>query len=141
MANDALLVLSSGIPLYPARGLTQTLAPIQAAENLRRSINGVLIDLSYDQFRKYASTISCTDREAPSLDGVFPGLEVTVACVAELSYPEGGSPTRPVVSGSERSEGGFVFYRPVLDMRVMAISVSTDEYAADTQWSMDLEEI
>jgi hypothetical protein len=139
--DATLLVLSSGLPLYAARGLTQSLTPIQASAVQRRTINGVLLDLSYAQFRKYQSTISCTDREAPAMDGVFPGMEVTVYCVAELSYPAGGTPTRPVVSGSERPEGEFIFYRPILTMQVTTLSMSLDEYAADTQWSLQLEEV
>jgi hypothetical protein len=45
---------------------------------LRRTINGELHDLSLPQFRKYRSTISCTDKSIPAIDGVFPGTEVTV---------------------------------------------------------------
>jgi hypothetical protein len=54
-----------------------------------------------------------------------------VECVAELSYPTGGSPARPVVSGSTRTQGGFVFYRPQLQMRVTGFSANRDEYGAD----------
>ncbi len=68
----------------------------------------------FAQFRKYKSSISCRDQEPPAIDGVWPGHVVTVECVAELSYPTGGSPARPVVSGSTRTQGGFVFYRPQL---------------------------
>ena len=115
-AADTLLVLTGvGVPSYSARGLTQTLEPIEAAAQLRRSINGDLLDLSYGPFRKYKSTISCQDQEPPAFDGVWPGRVITVDCVAELSYPAGGSPTRPVVSGSARTEGTFVFYRPLLN--------------------------
>src|SRR4051812_38576820 len=100
MSDDTLLVLSRiGIPDYSARRLTRTLQPIEAANSLRRTINGGLKDLSFAQFRKYKSSISCRDQEPPAIDGVRPGHVVTVECVAELSYPTGGSPARPVVSG------------------------------------------
>lgn len=101
-----------GIPDYSARGLTQTLEPIEAAASLRRTINGALKDLSFAQFRKYKSTISCQDQEPPALDGVWPGRVVTVDCVAQLSYPVDGSPARPMVAGSGRTEGAFAIYRP-----------------------------
>jgi hypothetical protein len=52
-----------------------------------------------------------------------------VECVAELSYPTG--PARPVVSGSTRTQGGFVFYRPQLQMLVPGFSANRDEYGAD----------
>jgi hypothetical protein len=142
MSDDTLLVLSGiGVPDYSARGLTQTLEPIEASSSLRRTVNGALKDLSYAQFRKYKSTVSCQDQEPPAIDGVWPGHVVTVDCVTELSYPSGGSPARPVVLGSARTEGAFVFYRPALQMRVTGFSVSRDEYGAAVQWQMELEEV
>lgn len=142
MSDDTLLVLSGiGIPDYSSRGLTQTLEPIEAATSLRRTVNGSLVDLSFAQFRKYKSSISCHDQEPPAADGIWPGQVVTVDCVAELSYPSGGSPARPVVSGSTRTEGAFTFYRPQLQMRVTGLSVNRDEYGAAVQWQMDLEEV
>jgi hypothetical protein len=87
--------------------------------------------LLFAQFRKYKSSISCRDQEPPAIDGVWPGHVVTVECVAELSYPTGGSPARPVVSGSTRTQGGFVFYRPQLQMLVTGFSANRDEYGAD----------
>jgi hypothetical protein len=140
--SDTLLVLSGiGIPDYSARGLSQTLEPIEASASLRRTINGALMDLSFAQFRKYKSTISCQDQEPPAVDGVWSGHVVTVDCVAELSYPTGGAPTRPVVGGSSRTDGTFVFYRPQLQMLVTRLSVNRDEYGAAVQWQMDLEEV
>jgi hypothetical protein len=131
-----------GVPLYSARGLTQTLEPIQQAQQLRRNINGALVDLSVGQFRKYASRISCTDQRAPAIDGIWPGQSVVVSCVAELSYlTEGGSPERTVVSGSSYTEGAFTFYRPQLTMRVMTPQSQIEEYKAAVTWHLDLEEI
>lgn len=143
MSNETLLVLSGhGVQPYSARGLSQTLDPIEASANLRRSINGVLHDLSQAQFRKYKSTISCSDQTAPALDGVWPGVVLTVDCVAELSYKtSGGSPQRSVVSGSSRTDGAFTFYRPTMSMRVMNYSTTEDEYGRTVQWSLELEEV
>jgi hypothetical protein len=141
MSDDTLLVLAGvGIPAYSARGLSQQLEPIDGAANMRRTINGALNDLSVVQFRKYRSTISCSDQEPPAVDGVWPGRVVTVDCVAELSYPVGGTPQRPVVAGSERIEGDFTFYRPQLTMLVTGFSVQRDEWGAEVQWQMELEE-
>jgi len=142
MSDETLLILSGmGIPLYSARGLTQTLEPIEASANLRRTINGNLRDLSFEQFRKYKTKISCTDQRAPAIDGIFAGMEVEVHCVHELCYPLSGSAQRTAVSGSERTEGDFVFYRPVLTMLITGVQSATDEYNADVQWELELEEV
>lgn len=136
------LVLSSmGVPLYSARGLSQTLEPIDAAKNMRRSINGVLTDVSNDQFRKYKSKITCTDQRTAAFDGIWPGMTVVVDCIAYLSYPTSGSPQRTVISGSDFTEGSFIFYRPQLTMMVVANSAQTDDWDANVPWELDLEEI
>jgi hypothetical protein len=136
------LVLSvGGVPLYSARGLDQTLQPIDAAHVTRRTINGTLIDLSVDKFHKYQSKITCSDVEAPAMDGVFPGMAVTVDCVAELVYrTTGGTPSRTVIAGSARTVGDFTIYRPRLDMMVVGFNQSISEYARTVQWELDLEE-
>jgi hypothetical protein len=141
MANETKLVLSgNGVAPYSARGLTQTIDLIDAASNTRRSINGSLNDLSQAQFRKYKSTISCNDHLAPALSGIWPGMPLTVDCVAELSYLTAtGAPERTVVA--TRTEGAYTYYTPRLIMRVMSYTTSHDEYGAQVGWSLDLEEI
>lgn len=139
--DQTFLVLSVlGVPKYSARGLTQTLGPIDASKDLRRSINGQLMDLSHPQFRKYQTKITCTDTNAPALDGIFPGLTVVVDCVCELAYPAGGTPQRVVVPGSSRLENGYYFYRPRLTMMVMSVSLEIEEWGAHTPWEIDMEE-
>jgi hypothetical protein len=60
MADETLLVLSGiGVPPYSARGLSETLTPIDASANLRRTVNGVLVDLSLAEMRKYHLSILC----------------------------------------------------------------------------------
>ena len=113
MPDETLLVLTGiGVPPYAARGLTQTLDPIEAAGSQRRTVNGTLIDLSLAQFRKYRSTIRGRDQQAPALDGVWPGRVVTVSCVAELCCPSTDTPAKPVVSGSQRTEGELHLLSP-----------------------------
>ncbi|MCK1668619.1 hypothetical protein [Bradyrhizobium sp. 153] len=142
MSNETLLTISGpGMNPYAARGLTQTLDPINAAASLRRTINGKLRDLSQPQFRKYTSTITSRDQIAPPLDGVWPGDLLTVGCVAELSYPTaGGAPQRTPVAGSSRTDGSYTFYRPSLLMRVMSYTTQEDEYGRVVSWSLVLEE-
>lgn len=143
MPPDTLLVISgNGIADYSARGLTMTLDPIDASAVLARTVNGALIDLSPAQMRKYKSSISCTDVETPALDGIWPGIVLTVDCVVELGFLTAtGSPGRPVIPDSSRTAGAWTYYRPQLQMRVAAYTVSRDEYGAQTEWTLDLEEI
>jgi hypothetical protein len=140
-ANTVLEISGPGIADYSARGATQTLDPIDAASVMARTVNGALIDLSPAQMRKYKSSIKCNDTESPALDGVWPGMVLTVSCIAELGFKTaGGTPGRPVVTGSSRTSGAWTYFRPQLSMRVVGYSVSRDEYGAMTDWSLDLEE-
>jgi hypothetical protein len=143
-ADTVLTISSFGNMLYQARGLTQTLETITAASQLERTINGNLIDVSAAQFRKYQSQISVSSEvDAPPLDGVYPGMEVTVGCAVELSYPTGksGSPHRTEVSGSSYSQNGFTFYRPLLTMLVKDVKTNLDEWGRKVGWTVDLEEV
>lgn len=141
-SNPTLLtIIGADIPPYSARGLSQQLTPIQQSIDLRRTINAQLLDLRFDAFRKYISKITCNDQDVPALDGVWPGDTLVIGCVTELSYKSGGSPSRSEVSGSSRNADGFVFYRPVLTMRVTNFQVTTDEWGAAVAWELDTEEI
>lgn len=133
-----LVIAGVGLPAASIRGVTQTLEPIAAAAQMMRTVNGTLVDVSAAAFRKYASTIQCTDQAPPALDGVWPGALVTVDCVTELVHAVGGTAARPVVES--RTEGDFVFYRPRLAMRVVAFDLDRDEWGAVVGWSMALEE-
>lgn len=140
-----LRITSAEIPDYAARGLEQTLFPIPASQSLRRTVNGDLVDLSASQFRKYGSTITCTDQRVPALDGIWPGMTVTVDCVAELSYRTGGTPQRDLADTTDDdatyTDGDFTYYRPRLTMIVIDYRTSFDEYGARVGWSLDLEEV
>lgn len=130
-----------GVPPYSARGLSQTLAPIDQAANSARTVNGDLDDLSFSGFKKYKSTITGSDQQPPNVNGIFPGMVITVDCVAEISMDEGATPNRPIVPGSEITEGAHTTFRPRLQMMVMAFQLSHDEYGRQIDWTMDLEEI
>lgn len=142
-AFTVLRMVGVGVPPYSARGVKQSLAPIDAAAQLKRDVNGVLRDISFSGFRKYKSTITGTDQRPPNFGGKWPGLQVTVDCIAELSYTpdEGETPERTVVPGSEVIEGAHTTYRPRLIMRIMSMTVDHDEYQVQVAWSMDLEEV
>jgi hypothetical protein len=134
-----------GVAPYSARGLKGTLAPIDAAkgsDKLRRTVNGGLIDVSAPQMRKYRLEIAGSDQAPPALDGVWVGMEVLVDCHVELAYlTAGGSAGRSPVTGSERVEGEYTYYRPQLSMRVVELQVERSEWEASVDWSLTLEEI
>ena len=142
--SDSTLLKISGVGMspYAARGLTQTLDPIDQSKDLRRTINGELVDFSIEQFRKYASVISGSDQMPPGVAGIWPGRDVQVECIAELyDVTVGGSAERSIVLGSEHIEGPYTYYRPVLNMRVIDFNQSFDEWDAQVNWSLTLEEI
>ena len=144
--TELLVITPIGVPPYSIRNASQQLQPSRASVNMKRTVNGALINLAPPQLRKYTSTISCTDMDSPALDGVMPGDTVTIECISELSYLTGGSPQRPVVVssdglGSPRIDGDFTFYRPLLVMLVTGYEVSTDEWGAMVAWKLDLEEV
>jgi hypothetical protein len=140
--TETLLTITGLVTPYSARGLDQVLEPIPQASAMRRTVNGALVDLSVPQMRKYRSTITCNDMNAPAIDDVWPGQQVTVDCVAELAYvTSGGSADRTVVPGSSRTSGDFTFYRPRLTMRVRSFQTTTDEWGAAVGWTLELEEV
>ena len=143
--NFTLLVMSTiGVPLYSARGLTQVLTPApEAKPTPRRTINGELRWLGLSQMRKYDSTITCVDQQAPALDGIWPGQAVLVNCVCELAYRTGEAPDRTIVPGTtpRATEDGFTYYYPQIAFMVVDYSTAMDEYAHQYQWQLSLREI
>jgi hypothetical protein len=133
-----------GVPLYSARGLTQTFSHAEEAKpSPRRTVNGTLRVLGLTTMRKIVSDITCTDQNAPAIDGLWEGMTIVVDCVFELSYKTiGGTPSRTVVSGSSRTTtDGFTYYRPRITFMIVDISMSNDEYAHDYNWKIGLKEV
>lgn len=142
-APDTILVITgNGISPYSARGLKQTVDPIDASIKLERDVNGNLVDLSIPSMRKYKSKITCTDVNAPAFGGLYPGSVVTVDCAWEFSYPT-ATPAlqdRPAVVGSIRTDGDYTFYRPQLTMVVRTFNNEFVEYDGTNGWELNLEE-
>ncbi|WP_375782917.1 hypothetical protein ACE10Z_23675 [Bradyrhizobium sp. Pha-3] len=133
---------SSLVPFYSARGITQTLEPIDGSMYQMRTVNGELIDLSVPRFRKFRSVISARDVRPPSRDDIWPGAKVVVGCAYLLSYPTiGGSPSRTPVSGSQIVEGSFTFYQPQITFMIGKPTGSFEEWEAGYAWSIPLEEV
>src|SRR5580765_6231855 len=137
--NLTLLVMNTvGVPLYSARGLTQTLTPAAEAKPApRRTVNGELRWLGLSQMQKYDSMITCTDQQVPAFDGVWPGMSVLVNCVCELSYMTSrGGPGRTVVPGTtpRTTPDGFTYYYPQIAFMVVDYNTSMAEYQHEYQW-------
>jgi hypothetical protein len=77
----------------------------------------------------------------PALDGIWPGDEFTMECACNLSYPVGGTAQRPAVTGSEFTDEGFVFYRPVLEVQFVSFEYTFDEWGASVGWTADFVEV
>lgn len=73
---------------YSTRDLKVDVAPV-ASGALEYDVNGNLVDMTLESFRKYAVTISCTDFESPDLVGVWRGKQVTVTLIPEMGLDEG----------------------------------------------------
>lgn len=137
-----LIMTPIGVPLYAARGLTQTLTPVEEAKPPpKRTVNGEARFLGSTGMRKYNSIITCTDHNAPPFSGLWPGDDVVVQCVCELSHlTASGSAERGAVSGSSRVVGSFTMYRPVIQFMVVDFDQAIQEYVAEYQWRLTLTE-
>lgn len=137
-----LIMTPIGVPLYSARGLTQTLTPVaEAKPPPKRTVNGEARFLGASQMRKYDSVISCSDQNAPPFSGLWPGDDVVVDCVCELSYADvtGATAERTVV-GTERVVGGFKMYRPRIEFLVVDWEQNFEEYGVTYVWRLTLTE-
>jgi hypothetical protein len=140
--TDTDLVIDAiAFPAAAGRGIKQTLVPI-ANGDMRRTINGTLVDLTRSTNRKYKSTINCTDSTAPALDGIWRGKIVTVSCVARLTRSAETASVRTEVAGSEVVlSNGDISYCPQLQMMLIDYSCDFDEWAGTVNWSLELEEV
>jgi hypothetical protein len=146
-------IVGIGVPPYSARGISEVLEPIQGSGQMFRDINGTLHNLGVTQFRKFQLSVTCTDMDSPALNGVWPGDTFTVHCQTEMSYPEGSTPVRTPVTGSERigqraeidggGPDGFRYYRPQLTMMVMSYQIGTADGWEDVgvNWQLQLQEV
>jgi len=130
------------LPLYSARGLHERMRYNDGAMAQDVTVNGELVDLSLERFRKLEITISAKDVRPPSIDVCRPGLKVLLESSRLFSYPTlGGMPGRTPVSGSEFTEGDFTFYRPTFVCMLGNPSMDFDEWEADDEWSLPMREV
>lgn len=153
-------------PPFSARECTQTLTPLRQGE-WRRTVNGTLIHVGGEGHRKFQSLIQCKDKATPAFEGFWEGSGLRVGCIQTLTQtvPPGPSQSlleRESVSRSLQDRagkqwstpqcrekvitlpptfpGGFLIYRPWLEMRIKTYHLETDEWGATVGWSLTLEE-
>lgn len=166
--DETILTLGNlAIPTGSARGITQSLQPIDNGD-IKRTVNGSLVDLTRPLNRKYESQLRCSDMATPAIAELWKGQTLLVGCISILNQnvdPVSTNVTliRDPVAGSVfgfEADGTKVIpdtvigrdvvfptdvanveFRPELTMMVMATSTDTDEYAAEEGWSIDFEEV
>lgn len=115
---------------YAARGITMTMQPADGASDIRKDVNGNLVNLKdgLTEFRKYKFTIACDDMDSPGFsaestgsDAVWPGDKMTLQCLPHLGAEEQQTYTVMVM------QPGW--------------QVTRDEWGAATSWSLELEQV
>lgn len=166
--NEIILGIA-GLPQERAKKCVQELFPIANGE-FKKSISGNLIFLETSNRQKYRSVISCGDLFSPVIDKVWIGTQISVGCIQNLWQVIHPGKTeleliRPAVAGSINvtndlgedvpfSVSGnqimlkrpndkkiFVSFRPWLKMVVTNFSMKTNEWAMESGWRLESEEI
>lgn len=165
MTDDTSLTIDGIlIPVGAARGVKAALELVDNGQ-LRRTVNGELVDLTRTTSRKYKLSLSCSDLSTPTLADLVRGQAVTVVPPKRLrqAVPYSGTVTlrRPAAEGTLRAQdqsgaavactldgdvvsapaGSIVSYLPVLDMLVASVSHDAEEWDATESWSIELEEV
>ncbi|VDS10038.1 hypothetical protein PARHAE_03249 [Paracoccus haematequi] len=147
----------NGQPLLPGadRNVAVSVTPISQATNLRRTVNGELINVARDVYRKLRVTISGRGRRSPAFSDMFPGDDMTVQLPDPLFYA-GADIGRTVIEKAGvledcseiRVPPGAPFAQPVaavgyillLECKITGLSVQVDEWKKDYTWNLELEE-
>lgn len=167
--ESELTINIGGFPPFSARGCEQELTPISEGD-FHRNINGDLIYLGADTHTKYKSIIKCNDKAAIATDGLYRGREIELGCIQRLwqkfeinqhelyldKVPVEGSlyaysndeAEIPIMRSDDKyvllttpNSGGYICYRPLLNMRIIQYSLNTNEWGIKVGWQMECEEI
>lgn len=162
-----LIIEGCGFPPLSARGCSQELTLVEQG-TFRRTVNGDLAYLGPRQ-HKYRSVVQCEDKVTLVNEGVLArGMVVRIGCLQRLWQQGVGDVTleREAVAGSVAAmDSGqnpvivdvvdaktikvtqasqtdvFVSYRPWLTMRVISLTLRTDEWGLKAGWRLELEEV
>lgn len=162
-----LIIEGCNFPPLSARGCAQELTVVPEGA-FKRTVNG---DLTYlgPENHKYRSVITCEDKVTLVNEGALArGAMVRIGCLQRLWQQGNGKMTleREAVAGSvaamdamqnpvvvqvldsktvevsdSKNEKVFVSYRPYLSMRVISLTLRTDEWGLKAGWILESEEI
>lgn len=119
-----------------------SIAFIDQASRLRRTVNGTLVSTARPQFRKRRVTLSASDRILPATYGIAPDALCVVHCPIVVRE-RGNTPTSAAVPGSVLvgPEGEWVEYRPLITGRVLPGEMNETEWQSSAGWSLTVEEV
>jgi hypothetical protein len=118
MANTDLVITGVALPDCATRGMVEEIGLIDQSRQLKRTVNGTLIDLSDTNFRKRKWRVSGRDLRAPNFSAVWPGMRVTITTATEMDNS------------------------PLIIVGMLADwSTSFNEWEAEMSWTMDVEEV
>lgn len=134
-----LVIAGIGIPTYAVRGVRQSTTLIDQASRITRSVNGKAIDVSNPAMRKYRTVISGSDQETPAFGGVWPGRLVSVTSLTTWdSSGTGATGGGTAPTGASGATAGTAVNITGL---VKSFEVTTDEWAATVDWTLEIEQL
>lgn len=166
MKETILTVTGVGLPPLSARQCTQILEMVPLGK-LCRTVNGKLLYTGDKMHQKYTTLIKGADKHPAGFDALQRGQHVQVGCIQRL-WQEGSSAViqlgRPAVEGSILvmdvqqkllsfiqeeptvirilvEEKAYISYRPILEMCLTEMNLSTIEWESGSEWYLRLEEI
>lgn len=134
-----------GISEWAQRGLIQTYEKHPFSYQEADTVNGEAINMAPPTFRKWITTITCTDMRAPPLHGIWGGQTLVLHCISPFNYKEGtpeGKYERPYRTDHPPwSEDGFRLYYPIMDVEVQTFTSSDNKWQASINWQLVLKEL
>lgn len=113
---------------FAARGISMQMSEIDQAADIRRDVNGNLINVldGVTAFQKYKFSLSCEDMESPGFAAATGGRTAfrkgdaaTLICIPDLGATE----------------------QQTFTVMNMGWTVTRDDWNAITSWSLDLEQV
>lgn len=131
-----------GIPPYSTDEIEVEFGPIPQATYQRRDLNGKLHNLASSTSKLYRLVVTGSSVAPPAFASLWPGDILTVHVPRELCRETTSDDlNRSAVPGSEYTEEGFSFYRPLLTMMVVSWSSSLIERTVEEGYQLELEEL
>lgn len=138
--------------------ISWSLAPIAGASNMRRDVNGELVNLNEEDsgFRKYRVSISGEGRRVPAIADLMPGDPVTIEwpepifisgmdfgrqIIERIGVRESGGQYRALADEDFPGPVVEIGVRPIFECLVIQAPISGDEHKKNASWTLEAEEI